>query len=113
MNQQELKKLKKTLLAKRDDLTHVVKSQKERDMQDAEIGDEIDSASQSVEKEILFELSDNERVMLDSIETALEKIEKGIFGKCESCSQKIAVPRLEAIPWVRYCIGCQSKMEKV
>ncbi|MCB4790995.1 MAG: TraR/DksA family transcriptional regulator [Elusimicrobia bacterium] len=112
MNQTELKKLRKLLLEKRDDLTQVVKSKKERDLQDVEIGDEIDSASQSVEKEILFELTDNEKVMLDNIESALSRIEKGTFGKCESCGQKIAIPRLEALPWVRYCISCQAKTEK-
>ncbi|MHB9154543.1 MAG: TraR/DksA family transcriptional regulator, partial [Endomicrobiales bacterium] len=62
--------------------------------------------------ELLFELADNEKTTLDSIESALRRIEKGTFGQCENCRQKIAEPRLNAIPWVRYCIKCQSDAEK-
>ncbi len=112
MNKKDMLQFKKTLIAKRDDLLAVVKSKKEHDLTDVEIGDEIDSASQNVEKEMLFELNDNEKQILDSIESALRRIEKGSFGLCESCRQKIADKRLTAIPWVRYCIDCQSSSEK-
>ena len=80
MNKKDQVKFKKLLLEKRDDLLEIVKNKKERDLTDVEIGDEIDSASQAVEKEMLFELTDNEKVMLDSIESALRRIEKGRFG---------------------------------
>jgi DnaK suppressor protein len=112
MNKKDQLKFKKILLEKRNDLLDVVKSKKERDLIDVEIGDEIDSASQAVEKGMLFELSDNEKTMLDSIESALRRIEKGSYGKCESCGKDIPQKRLIAIPWVRYDIGCQSKSEK-
>lgn len=112
MNKKELEKYKKILTEKRDDLLQVVKAKKERDLTDVEIGDEIDSALQNVEKEMLFELADNEKVILDAIEAALRRIEKGTFGQCESCRGKIADARLNAIPWVRYCITCQSNAEK-
>jgi DnaK suppressor protein len=112
MNKKEAQKYRKILLEKRTDLLDVVKRKKERDMTDVEVGDEIDSASQNVEKEILFELTDNEKVIIDSIESALRRIEKGSYGKCESCGAKILEKRLKAIPWVRYCMACQSKSEK-
>jgi len=112
MNKKDTLKFKKTLEDKRSDLMDVVKTKKERDLIDNEIGDEIDSASQNVEKEMLFELNDNEKLALDAIESALRRIEKGTFGLCESCRQKITEKRLNAIPWVRYCITCQSSSEK-
>ena len=112
MNKKDMEKFKKALIEKREDLLSVVHNKKERDLQDVEIGDEIDSASQNVEKELLFELADNEKMMLDAIEAALRRIEKGTFGACESCRGKISDERLKAIPWVRYCITCQSKAEK-
>ena len=112
MNKKEMSQFKKTLTDKRDDLLSVVRNKKERDMTDVEVGDEIDSASQNVEKEMLFELNDNEKLILDAIESALRRIEKGSFGLCESCRQKITEKRLKAIPWVRYCIDCQSSTEK-
>jgi DnaK suppressor protein len=112
MNKNEMQKFKKLLTAKKDDLLDIVRNKKQRDMTDVEVGDEVDSASQSTEKELLFELADNEKIIIDAIESALRRIEKGKYGKCESCGEKITEKRLEAIPWVRYCIGCQSKAEK-
>jgi len=112
MNKKETAQFKKTLVEKRDDLLAIVRSKKEHDLADVEIGDEIDSASQNVEKEMLFELNDNEKLILDAIESALRRIEKGSFGLCESCGNKITDKRLNAIPWVRYCIDCQSDSEK-
>jgi DnaK suppressor protein len=112
MNKQEMQKFKKLLLAKKEDLLNVVRNKKQRDLTDSEVGDEIDSASQSTEKELLFELADNEKVVIDAIEGALRRIEKGSFGKCEYCGIKIPEKRLKAIPWVRYDIECQTKLEK-
>ena len=112
MNKTETSKFKKLLLEKREDLLKVVHDKKERDLADVEIGDEIDSASANTEKEMLFEITDNEKVMLDSIESALRRVEKGTYGKCEACGVKIAEPRIKALPWSRYCITCQAKSEK-
>ncbi|OGS21640.1 MAG: hypothetical protein A2252_12595 [Elusimicrobia bacterium RIFOXYA2_FULL_39_19] len=111
MNKTQLKELKAVLSEKREDLLKIVSRKKHEDMPDNEIGDEVDSATQSVEKEILFELTNNEKVMLDAIEAALRKIEKESFGACESCAGVITFNRLKAMPWVRYCIGCQKKYE--
>jgi len=112
MNKKDTLKFKKILLEKRKDLASIVKSSKEHDLLDAEIGDEIDSATQNAEKEMLFELADNERVILDEIDLALRRIEKTTYGNCELCQSKIAPARLEALPWVRCCITCQKKAEK-
>jgi len=77
-----------------------------------EVGDEADAASQTFERELLFELKGGERVILDDIEAALRKIEKGNFGLCESCHKNIALQRLKAMPWARHCIVCQSRSER-
>jgi len=100
----------KKLQALREDIMKTVQA-KERDLPTQETGDEADVASQSLEREILFEMSDNERVILDGIEAALRKIEQGTFGQCQSCSKKILRARLKAMPYARYCVSCQSKSE--
>lgn len=112
MNKKELEKFKKELLEKRADLLRTISDKKERDLRDVEVGDEIDSASQQEEKEMFFEVTDSERSMLDAIEAALRRIDKGTFGQCESCREKVSDARLKALPWVRYCINCQSNAEK-
>jgi DnaK suppressor protein len=40
------------------------------------------------------------------IRLALQRIERGDYGKCESCGRPIAAERLEALPWVSSCIRC-------
>ena len=84
---------------------------KEGEISSGDIGDEADVASQTFEKEMMFEMSNGERIVLDDIEAALRKIEKGEFGFCESCRKKITSQRLKAMPWARYCIECQTRTE--
>ena len=103
--------IRKKLVAMRDDLLRTVRQKQDMDVGSAEVGDEADQASSSLEKEMLFELNDNERTMLDQIEGALRKMEKNVYGLCESCQKPIAKPRLEAVPFARYCIACQSSSE--
>ena len=103
--------IRKQLLSMRDDLMKTVRNQKISDAMQNDIGDSVDEASRSIERELLFELSDNERVTLDQIEAALRKIDKGTYGLCESCQKPVARARLEALPFARYCISCQNTSE--
>lgn len=102
---------RKQLTALREDLLNTVQKKKEKDMPEQEVGDEADAALQSMERELFFELSDNERLMIDAIDAALRKLDQGTFGRCESCGKRIAQPRLKAMPYARYCVNCQAKFE--
>jgi len=101
------------LLRKRDDILKLVKHQGSDFAlgQGGEVGDELDAASQTFEREMMFELTNGERMILDDIEAALRRIEKGDFGFCESCHKKIPSIRLRAMPWARNCVDCQTKTE--
>ena len=101
----------KKLLAMRVDLVNLVRSKQELDLTDQEVGDAAAAAAHSAERELLFELSDNERQQLDAIEAALRKIETGSFGRCEGCSKPIPALRLKAMPQARYCVQCQARFE--
>lgn len=109
MDKNFLAELKASLLKKKQDLLKLVS--KSDNLGDREVGDSIDIASDSAEKEMQFELNDYERIMLNDIENALNKIESGRYGKCEVCSCQIAETRLKVIPAARLCINCQSKAE--
>ncbi len=43
---------------------------------------------------------------------ALEKIEKGVFGRCEHCDGEIGTKRLHALPFARLCIQCRQAEEQ-
>jgi DnaK suppressor protein len=74
--------------------------------------DTYDLASEERDREINFILSDREREKLQSVEEALERIDEGSYGICESCELEIAAGRLEAMPFTRLCVSCQAEREK-
>lgn len=108
----DLEEIKLKLDAMREALSKNVEDKKTLDMLEPEVGDTIDQATQSLDKEILFELSDNERKMLDSIDASLRKMDNGIYGLCEHCKSPIEKKRIKAMPSARYCMTCQSGSEK-
>lgn len=107
----EIKALKEHLLKLKEDAQARLKNTKNMDMPEAEVGDEIDNAGKSLDKEILFELSGNAHKTIEQIEAALRKIDKGIYGTCEYCRQPISKKRMKALPFARYCINCQHTNE--
>ena len=111
VSETQIQKFREVLSQKRDDLLATVHRKKEEEIEESEIGDEADIATKSIEKEMLFELTDSEKQTVDMIEMALRKIERGIFGTCERCSNPIPRLRLGVMPWVRYCFDCQASQE--
>jgi hypothetical protein len=53
-------------------------------------------------------LAADERNLLASIHLALERIERGIFGSCEACSERIPEERLSEQPWKLRCQDCEG-----
>lgn len=47
-----------------------------------------------------------------SIKTALSKIGKGTYGKCEKCGKQIELGRLLAMPTAQYCLSDSKKTSK-
>ena len=74
--------------------------------------DIVDRANAAYNRELMFSLSDAERTMLLQIEEALTRMGQSTYGRCSNCGQTIAVLRLEAVPWARFCIDCQELAEK-
>ena len=72
-------------------------------------GDLADQASGNNEVHIQLKLKQTDAKILQAIEEALYRIEKGTYGECRDCEEEIAAARLKAIPWTRVCIGCKEK----
>ncbi|MDR1123935.1 MAG: TraR/DksA family transcriptional regulator [Elusimicrobiota bacterium] len=111
LTKQEIKEIEKSLLKMREEIQKRIKTKKETEMPEAEVGDDADMASQSLDKEVLFELNGNSQALLDQIEAALRRISKDIYGRCEYCRCFIPKKRIQALPFARYCIACQSSNE--
>ena len=50
---------------------------------------------------------------LRNIEEALRRLEEGTYGYCEECGKAIGLKRLKVLPFTRYCVKCQEKLEKM
>ena len=71
-----------------------------------------DMATDNYDREFALNLADNEQKIVNRIDTALEKIESGTYGNCESCAKKISKVRLKAVPYAELCVPCQESQEK-
>ena len=72
-------------------------------------GDMADQASGNNEVHIQLKLKQTDAKILQAIEEALGRIDKGTYGVCRDCGEPIAEARLNAIPWTRVCITCKEK----
>ncbi len=71
-----------------------------------------DLGSETFERQKDLGLKLDAGFFIGEIDDALERIEKGSYGKCARCGTPIAEGRLEAVPWTRYCLGCKEEEEK-
>jgi DnaK suppressor protein len=67
--------------------------------------------SDNFEQEFTLSLLETEEDTLALIETALERIDDGIYGRCIQCDGAIPKARLNAIPYTPVCIKCAEAME--
>ncbi len=75
-----------------------------------------DAEEQSMEDFVLgmdFALMEMESETLKKIDEALRRLEEGTYGDCAECGQKIAEPRLKALPFANTCRECQEHREEV
>lgn len=114
MDKKKLDSFKKKLEERQQALRKAVsRTEEDGRIADQEAAQDIaDRAANSYTKEFLFSQSNNDRVLLNMVESALQRIREGTFGECVSCGSEINLKRLEAVPWTRYCIACQEKKEK-
>ena len=73
--------------------------------------DPTDRASLEADRNFLLRIRDRESKLIKKIKQALDRIENGTYGICESCGEEISVKRLKARPVTTPCIECKAKEE--
>jgi DnaK suppressor protein len=48
----------------------------------------------------------------DQLNEALARLEDGTYGICQVCEERIAAPRLKALPHATCCVDCQARQER-
>ncbi len=61
---------------------------------------------------VLSRLEGQEKHELDEIDAAQARLEAGTFGVCEGCAVPIPLARLRAVPVARFCVQCQTRVER-
>src|SRR5437660_10632153 len=114
MEKKKLDYFRKRLESRQQDLRRMVsRTQQDGRTVDEESAQDIaDKAASSYTKEFLFHQSNNDRQLLSLVEEALARIREGTFGECVNCGNEVNPKRLEAVPWTRYCIACQERVEQ-
>jgi RNA polymerase-binding transcription factor DksA len=83
-----------------------------RDSGDGAGDDQADTGTKNITREHEMALTANAREMLIQTEHALERLDAGTYGLCESCGQPIGKARTQAFPRATLCVECKQRQER-
>ena len=115
-----LRKQKKRLLALRDAMLDSMNGVAQDNLRARAEGNEAsafgmhqaDAGSDAYDRDFALNLLSQEQDALYEIDEALKRIELGTYGVCEMSGKPINHERLEAIPFTRFTVECQSQIER-
>ena len=114
MNKDEINYFKNLLLQERTrilDLTKNSLQNEELSISSDDLPDESDLAASEMNQNLVFELRERERLLVEKIDQALERIENGTYGICAVTQEPIEVARLKAMPWTPYSLNGAEMLE--
>ena len=113
MNEKILAEFKKLLKTQMDELLQDAgKTVSEMTEEKTNFPDPTDRASLESDRNFELRIRDRERKLINKIREALERIDDGMFGRCESCEEQIGTERLRARPVTTLCIDCKTEQER-
>jgi len=107
MNKTFLAKMKKQLLAQKDELLKKVVNEIDVDTD----GDETDEIQANLLIQVTNQLNIRNAAKLTQIDSALQRIEDKKYGTCVDCEEAIAEKRLLSNPCFLTCIVCAEERE--
>lgn len=107
--------MRKSLLSLKQELMDSINSQNNSFhslFSSADPKDDVDIASDEIDRSMLENLSSQDINKLRSIDAALSRLDAKRYGICLNCGKKISEGRLRAIPYAVFCIDCQNQNER-
>lgn len=92
-------------------LSKSVQSIRENELVSGRPMDEMEKSEVNQRIAVNARLLTEKTKLLEAIVLAIQKIDRGEFGKCIDCGQPISEKRLEAVPYEECCTGCQEEAE--
>ena len=110
----EWKKFYEILLELRGRLTHQMDDLKKESAEEMSSYSMhmADSGTDNFDRDNALSLLSSDQDAVYEIDEALKRIEKNIYGVCELTGKKISKTRLTAVPWARYTVEAQARLEK-
>ena len=102
------------LIGKRDELIDTIKeaSEKAREISPDPIQREpADVGTATFQQDELLGSATLDQELLEEVNEAISRMENGSYGVCQLTGEPIPMERLEAIPWTRFTLEAQEKME--
>ena len=116
----DVAKYRETLEAERDRLIQQIRRIEDRtagrDRLDSQVSAEDfdepggDAASDTLVRTQEMAIGESFKDMLANVVRALEKMDAGTYGECDSCSKNIAKARLDFLPWATMCADCRKRL---
>ncbi len=120
-SKEELQYFKQILLKKREEIVEMLEAHRQSLIESTMQSDKPVGTPYSIHMEYGTETEEREKTMffiareekmLNYIDAALARIERGTYGVCISCGKLIDKRRLEAVPHTQLCLACKTKQKK-
>ena len=110
----QIEELNEILLERKVTITNSINDSRESidSLKSTECNDEFDYAEVSSDSFKEGIIANQQLKELNEIDDALKRIEKGTYGTCEMCDESIAIGRLRAKPFAKFCTPCREIHEK-
>lgn len=112
MNARQVAFFRERLMSERGELEKHLKEVKAAIASHERDSDEADQAAFEEELRLALRQADRESRLLNNIDAALKRIEKGEYGYCEETGEPIGIPRLLFRPTARLCIEAKERQER-
>ncbi len=121
MNRAQLDQLQQALVEERKRLQDALEYLKEEnpgaledETSELSMNDDhlAETATATLDREIDYTIEESVLSRLGAVNAALERMDSGEYGRCQSCGREIDPGRLEAVPWARLCIDCKRREER-
>lgn len=113
LSARQIKALKEILFSEKERITMRDGSKEDFWMQKDELLDVLDEANANIQASQMLRFRNREVFYLKKINLALDNIEQGVYGLCESCDAEIGFERLKARPTAQLCISCKEESELI
>ena len=79
-----------------------------KDVTQSHSGDSAEQAQERENDEVVDAIGNETAQSIRVIQSALERIEGGTYGTCDSCGEDIGQARLAAVPEATRCVSCAA-----